>query len=132
MNTTASTILPTQRLASERSMLSPLETMAAPAGRGAGVPGALSPFDLAERLVQAWSRNERRLDDLDGLDAGIAEARRRLATTTAGRTLVEAHLARLLARRAATAASARDDAALAEELSREWDARHAVRRAVGG
>ena len=29
-------------------------------------------------------------------------------------------------------AAARADASLAEELSREWDARHAMRRAVGG
>ncbi len=91
----------------------------------------LDSFELADRLARAWVRNERRLGELDRLDAAVAGARRRLATSAVGRGLVEAHLARLLARRAACSAAARDDAELAEESCREWDARRAPRRAVG-
>lgn len=125
------TILPARRLAPERCDPHASGPIATSPGRG-GEIRELTTFDLADRLVQAWSRNERRLGELDVLDSSIASARRRLATTAAGRGLVEAHLARLLSRRAACAAEARADASLAQELSREWDARHAMRRAVGG
>ena len=125
------TILPARRPAPERLESHAFGPIATSPGRG-GEPRELSTFELADRLVQAWSRNERRLGELDGLDSGIAAARRRLATTDAGRGLVETHLARLLSRRAACVSAARADASLAEELSREWDARHAMRRAVGG
>ena len=125
------TILPARRPALERFESHAFGPIATSPGRG-GATRELSTFELADRLVQAWSRNERRLGELDGLDSGIAAARRRLATTDAGRGLVETHLARLLSRRAACVSAARADASLAEELSREWDARHAMRRAVGG
>ena len=115
------TILPARRPAPERLESHAFGPIATSPGRG-GATRELSTFELADRLVQAWSRNERRLGELDGLDSGIA----------AGRGLAEAHLARLLSRRAACVAAARADASLAEELSREWDARHAMRRAVGG
>lgn len=92
----------------------------------------LSPFDLADALIQAWSRNERRLGELDRLESDIASARRRLQGPGAGRALVEAHLARLLARREACLSASRADARQAAILSREWDSRHMTRRAVGG
>lgn len=130
------TILPARRLAPQRFASHPTGIPAIAPGVGGGGGGgavrALSPYELADRLVQAWGRNERRLGELEALDSGVAADRRRLATTSSGRDLVEAHLARLLARREACVAAARADARLAEELSREWDARHAMRRAVGG
>ncbi|WP_337175592.1 hypothetical protein [Paludisphaera sp.] len=132
MNTTTSTILPARRPASERSETSRFVPIPATSRRGAMDHDRPTPFELADRLAGVWSRNERRLAELDALEAGIAAARGRLAKTSAARAVVEAHLDRLLARRAACVAAARVDAASAEGLTREWDARHAVRRAVGG
>jgi hypothetical protein len=112
MNTMTSMILPTRRPASERSESNRLSTFASSTGRAASAVEGISPFDLAERLAQVWSRNERRLGEVAALDASIAAARLRLETKPTGR--------------------ARADAAGAEELTRDWDARRAVRRAVGG
>ena len=85
----------------------------------------LTTFELADRLVEAWSRNQRRLESLDAIDAGIASARRHLASP-GGRQVgvARTRLALLSARRQACAAEAEADRRLAEALVREWESRH--------
>ncbi|MDG3003407.1 hypothetical protein [Paludisphaera mucosa] len=99
---------------------------------------ALSYFELADRLVQAWTRNAKRLQTLDALRDAIASARRQLASLPARPQLAEAHLAGLLEKRDACIIAAQVDQELALALAHECEERTRVaserpfRRAVGG
>ncbi|WP_165064977.1 hypothetical protein [Paludisphaera rhizosphaerae] len=96
----------------------------------------LSNFDLADRLVHVWCRNERRLGKLDVLAEDIASIRRRLATPGASRGLAEAKLQQLIDTREECLAEAHSDERLAAALVQEWRSRHldppALRLAAGG
>lgn len=97
----------------------------------------LTPFLLADRLAQVWSRNARRLEDLDRLRDKIDAARRRLSSSSSGRALGEAYLRRLIEKKDACLASIRSDRRAAVGLVRECERRQALsnhsplRRAVG-
>lgn len=86
----------------------------------------LTHFELAERLVQVWIRNQRNLNRLEELGARIEKAERRWASTNRGRALVEAHRLRLEAKRRAVLLRLRGDDRLASALLEEIEARRRV------
>lgn len=95
----------------------------APGPSTADALALLSHFELAERLVQVWIRNQRNLDRLKELGASIKRADRRLASSRPGRRIVEAHRERLLAERSAVLSQLRADERVASALVDETDAR---------
>jgi len=84
----------------------------------------LSNFELADRLVHAWCRNERRLGRLDVLAEDIASVRRRLTTPGGTRGLAQARLQQLIGKREELLAEAQADERLAAALVQEWRSRH--------
>lgn len=96
----------------------------------------LSSFELADRLVHAWCRNERRLGRLDVLAEDIASLRRRLGVPGGSRGLADARLQQLITRREECLAEAHADERLAAALVQEWQSRHreppSLRLAAGG
>lgn len=133
------TTLPMKRLMLESSGFSTrIDTpaVAQPSGLLDDLAG-LSPFLLADRLAQVWSRNARRLEDLDRLRDKIDAARRRLSASSSARALGEAYLRRLIEKQDACRAAIRADRRTAVGLVRECERRQALsnpsplRRAVG-
>ena len=98
-----------------------------------GVLGALSSFELAERLVQVWIRSDQHLQTLNDLNVRLTRARRHLASAPARPALGGAYVERLRAKRAACLAMLRSERRTALALMQESDARMAGgrRRAVG-
>lgn len=96
----------------------------------------LTNFELADRLVHVWCRNERRLGKLDVMAEGIASLRRRLTIPGASRGLSQTKLQQLIATREECLAEAQADERLAAALVQEWQARHVdhptLRLAAGG
>src|SRR5690606_35292412 len=82
----------------------------------------LTHFELAERLVQVWIRNQRNLRRLEELEARIEGANRRLASSERGRALVEAHRERPRTERLAILLRLRADDRLASALLDEFEA----------
>jgi hypothetical protein len=101
--------------------------------RAAGVVGALSSFELAERLVQVWIRSDQHLRTLNDLNDKLAVARRYLASANSHRALGGAYLERLRDKRARCLAHLRSERRTALALMKESDARSAGgrRRACG-
>jgi len=83
----------------------------------------LTHFELAERLVQVWIRNQRNLRRLEELEARIEGANRRLASSERGRALVEAHRERPRTERLAILLQLRADDRLASDLLDEFESR---------
>lgn len=84
----------------------------------------LSNFELADRLVHAWCRNERRLGTLDVLAQDIASLRRRLDVPGGLRAIADARLQQLIAKREDCLIEAQADERLAAALVQEWRTRH--------
>jgi len=103
--------------------------------RGAtdGLLGALSSFELAERLVQVWIRSDRHLRTLEGLNTRLTRARRYLDSAASRRALGEAYVERLRAKRAACLAMLGAERREALALMKESEARAdgGRRRALG-
>lgn len=93
--------------------------------RAAGAAGALTSFELAERLVQVWIRSDQHLRTLNDLNAKLAVARRYLASTGPNRALGGAYLERLRDKRARCLAHLRAERRTALALMKESDARTA-------
>lgn len=83
----------------------------------------LTHFELAERLVQVWIRNQRNLRRLEELEARIEGANRHLASSDRGRPLVESYRERPRAERLALLLQLRADDRLASVLLDEFEAR---------
>ena len=83
----------------------------------------LSHFELADRLVQVWTRNEGRIEALDAIRERIALTRRHLASSQGRVELGEAYLRRLLDKQEACLAAIRADRRLATAVVRELEAR---------
>lgn len=98
-----------------------------------GVLGALSSFELAERLVQVWIRSDQHLRTLGGLNEQLTRARRYLDSAPPRRALGAAYVERLREKRAACLAMLKSERRTALALMGESDARAAGgrRRALG-
>ena len=98
-----------------------------------GVLGALSSFELAERLVQVWIRSDQHLRTLGSLNDRLTRARRYLASAAPRRELGAAYVERLREKRASCLELLRSERRTALALMKESDARAAGgrRRALG-
>ena len=83
----------------------------------------LTHFELAERLVQVWIRNQRNLNRLEELEARIERAKHRPASSDPGGPLMEGREERPRAERLAILLQLRADDRLASALLDEFEAR---------